>query len=186
MIVSRVALGLVLFGLIASGHVGHAQEQVFGREVVEPGIQFTFLVAPQDDVAPSTQHLSAEATDLHLEVLAGWTAEASDAVGAPEGGFVPYLHLFARIENEQSGRATTARLVPHVNRSDNFHYARNVTLPGAPDDSYTITFEVHPPEQFELSYHSDWQEAYGTPLFEPQRFTYEGRQVAEIVQATRE
>lgn len=188
MVMTRVSpvLILSLLGLVLSGQCVHAQEQVFGEEVVKPGIQFTFLVAPQDDVAPSAQHLAAGPTDLHLEVLAGWTEEVSDAVGAPAGGFVPYLHLFARIENERSGDVATASLVPHINRSDNLHYARNVTLPGAADDPYTITFEVHPPQQFELAYHADWQAAYGTPLFEPQRFTYEERRMEEIVQATRE
>lgn len=175
---------LLGIGLQVSG--AHAQEQVLGTEVVEPGIEFTFLAAPQDEVTPQGQNLSAVATDLHLEVLAEWAAGASDKAGAVEGGFVPYLNLFAQVENEATGRITEVSLIPHINRSDNMHYARNITLPGDPDGSYTVRFFVHPPEQFELAYHSDWEKAYGTPLFQPQTFTYEGVRLAEVVAATRE
>jgi len=164
----------------------HAQEKVFGSEVVEPGIEFTFIAAPKDDVQPQAQNLAEDRTDIHLEVLAAWTAEASDAVGAPAGGFVPYLHLFAEVTNERTGQTKKVSLVPHINLSDNAHYARNIALPGAPDDPYTVIFSVNPPGEYELATHRDWREQYGNRLLEPMTVTYEELQLAEVAAATRE
>jgi len=180
----RVLLSLVVAGLLLATPV-HAQEKVFGEEVLGPGVKITFLVAPSGDVEPKAQNLSESRSDLHLEVLAGWTEAASDEVGAPAGGFVPYLRLFATVTNEETGRVTKSTLVPHVNQTDNFHYARNIALPGAPDDPYTVVFEVQPPQTFELATHSDWRSAYGNRLFPPATVTYRNLQLDEIVRASR-
>jgi len=181
----RTTLFVLAVGLLAQIQPVHAQEQVFGEKVVEPGVKFTFIAAPKDAVKPTAKHLAENQTDIHLEVLAGWTEEASSEVGAPAGGFVPYVHLFAHVKNEETGQVQKVSLVPHINRSDNAHYARNVALPGAPDDPYTVTFSVNPPSQFELATHRDWREAYGDALFEPTTVTHEGLQLAEVAKATR-
>jgi uncharacterized protein involved in high-affinity Fe2+ transport len=179
-------LALLLFvGAFVHVQSAHAQEKVFGEEVLGPGAKITFLVAPAGDVEPTAQNLSEAQSDLHLEVLSGWTEAASDEVGAPAGGFVPYLRLFATVENEDTGQVKKATLVPHVNQTDNVHYARNIALPGGPDDPYTVVFEVHPPEQFELATHEDWRTAYGNRLFPPATVTYKNLQLGEIVRATR-
>jgi len=176
---------LLLVGTFVHIPSVHAQEQVFGEEVLGPGVKITFLVAPAGDVEPMAQNLTEARSDLHLEVLSGWTEEMSDEVGAPAGGFVPHVRLFATVENESTGEVTKASLVPHVNQSDNFHYARNISLPGAPDDPYTVVFEVHPPQALEVATHSDWRTAYGNRLFPPATVTYKNLQFEEIVQATR-
>jgi hypothetical protein len=75
--------------------------------------------------------------------------------------------------------------VPHINLSDNMHYARNVSLPGAADDRYTVELFVEPPQKLDMSFHRDWREEYGNRLFEAQSFTYTGVQMADIVAATR-
>jgi hypothetical protein len=181
----RSALLALLVGLALQSPTAHAQEQVFGEEVIGPGVKFTFIAAPKDAVQPNAKHLAESQTDIHLEVLAGWTEDVADTVGAPAGGFVPYLHLFARVTNEETGRTQKVSLVPHINLSDNAHYARNVALPGAPDDPYTVTFSVHPPQEFELATHRDWREEYGDSLFEPTTVTYEGLQLAKVAKATR-
>lgn len=186
MSILRLSLTLLVIGLLMPSHSAHAQEQVFGDETVGPGVKLTFIAAPQDAVNPAAKHLSEAETDIHLEVLAGWTEEASSEVGAPAGGFVPYLHIFARVTNEKTGQAQKVSLVPHINRSDNAHYARNVALPGAHDDPYTIEFSVHPPEKFELATHRDWRKAYGETLFDPLTVTYDGVQLSDVAQATRE
>ena len=180
-----VFLSLAIASLMY-GPEAHAQEKMFGTEVVEPGVEFTFLAAPKDDVQPQAQNLAENRTDIHLEVLASWTAEASDAVGAPEGGFVPYLHLFAQVTNERTGQTKKVSLVPHINLSDNAHYARNIALPGASDDPYTVTFSVNPPGEYELATHRDWREQYGNRLLEPTTVTYEELQLAAVAEATRE
>lgn len=181
----RLLLLLFVVGFLTQSPAAQAQEKIFGKEVLGSGVKITFLVAPSGDVEPKAQNLSEARSDLHLEVLAGWTEEASDEVGAPAGSFVPYLHLFATVENEETGQVKKGTLVPHVNQSDNFHYARNIALPGAPDDPYTVVFEVHPPEKFELATHSDWRTAYGNRLFPPATVTYKNLQLGEIVRAAR-
>ena len=181
----RTSLLLLAVGFMMQMSPVQAQEKVFGEEVLGPGVKITFLVAPSGDVEPEPQHLPESRSDLHVEVLAGWTEEASDEVGAPAGGFVPYLHLFATVENEKTGEVKKASLVPHVNQTDNVHYARNIALPGAADDPYTVVFEVHPPQQLELATHRDWRMAYGNRLFPPATVTYKNLQLEEIVRTTR-
>jgi uncharacterized protein involved in high-affinity Fe2+ transport len=181
----RVVLPLVLIGLFLQAGPAQAQEKVFGEEVLGPGVKMTFLVAPAGDVEPTAQNLAESRADLHLEVLAGWTEDASDEVGAPAGGFVPSLRLFATVTNEETGRVTKSTLVPHINRTDNLHYARNMALPGAPNDPYRIVFEVHPPQPFELATHRDWRSAYRARLFPPATVTYLHRQLGAIVRASR-
>ena len=181
----RTFLLALAVGLLAQIQPAHAQEQVFGEEVVGPGVKLTFIAAPKDAVRPGAKHLAENQTDIHLEVLAGWTEKASSKVGAPAGGFVPYLHLFAHVKNEKTGQVQKVSLVPHINLSDNAHYARNVALPGAPDDPYTVTFSVNPPTQFELATHRDWREKHGDTLFEPTTVTYDGLQLEKVAKATR-
>jgi uncharacterized protein involved in high-affinity Fe2+ transport len=182
----RTVLAALVVGLLLCAPDAHAQEKMFGTEVVEPGIEFTFLAAPKDDVDPQAQNLAETQTDIHLEVLATWTAEASASLGAVEGGFVPYLHLFARVTNEETGRTKKVSLVPHINTSDNAHYARNIALPGAADDPFTITFSVNPPGTYELATHHDWRQAVGDQLLEPATVTYDALQLEAVAQATRE
>ncbi len=74
---------------------------------------------------------------------------------APAGGFVPYLHLFATVQTEETGPVKTATLVPHINQSDNVRCARNIALPGDADDPYTVAFKGHPPETPALATHKD-------------------------------
>lgn len=164
-----------------------AQERVLGEEIIEPGIQLTFEAAPQDDVTPYDQNLSEEATDVHLEVLVGWAEDASVDVpeGVTRGGFVGYLQFFATITNEDTGQETKVDFIPHLTLGDAMHYARNISLPGAPDDPYTVTVDVRPPAETEVAFHESWRDAHGTPLFEPQTFTYEGLDLAEVAAATR-
>jgi uncharacterized protein involved in high-affinity Fe2+ transport len=181
----RTTLLIFVLSFVVQLPSAHAQEAVFGEEVVEPGIKFTFIAAPKDAVKPNAKHLAENETDIHLEVLAGWTEGAAEAAGAPVGGFVPYLHLFASVTNEETGQTQKVSLVPHINLSDNAHYARNVALPGAPDDPYTVTFSVNPPQEFELATHRDWRQKYGDSLFEATTVTFEELQLEKVAKATR-
>jgi uncharacterized protein involved in high-affinity Fe2+ transport len=184
-------LGTVLALVLTAGPIGptsaHAQEKVLGEETIEPGIQMTFEAAPQDDVTPYVQNLSEKATDVHLEVLVGWSEDERVDVpeGVTRGGFVGYLQFFATVTNEKTGQKKKVDLIPHVTLGDAMHYARNISLPGAPDDPYTVTVDVRPPAETEVAFHESWREAHGTPLFEAQTFTYEGLDLAEVAAATR-
>jgi hypothetical protein len=164
-----------------------AQERVLGEETIDPGIQLTFEAAPQDDVTPYDQNLSEEATDVHLEVLVGWSEDESVDVpeGVTRGGFVGYLQFFATVTNEETGQEKKVDFIPHLTLGDAMHYARNISLPGDPEDPYTVTVDVRPPEETEVAFHESWRDAHGTPLFEAQTFTYEGLDLAEVAAATR-
>jgi len=165
-----------------------AQERVLGEEVIEPGIQLTFEAAPQDDVTPYDQNLSEEATDVHLEVLVGWSEDPDVDVpeGVTRGGFVGSLQFFATLTNEATGQQKKVDLIPHLTLGDAMHYARNVSLPGDPGGSYTVTMGVRPPSETEMAFHESWREAHGTPLFEARTFTYESLDLADVAAATRE
>jgi len=164
-----------------------AQERVLGEEIIEPGIQLTFEAAPQDDVTPYDQNLLEEATDIHLEVLVGWAEDSNVNVpeGATRGGFVGYLTFFATVTNEETGREKKVDFIPHLTLGDAMHYARNISLPGAPDDPYTVTVNVRPPSETEVAFHESWRDAHGTPLFEAQSFTYEELDLSDVATATR-
>lgn len=161
-----------------------AQELVLGEATVEPGIVLIFEGAVRDHVVPTAQHLSERETDVHIEARANWgTDEASLPDGTPVGGFVGYLLVHAEITNETSGVGTFATLVPHTNLIDSTHYARNIALPGADSDLYTVTFYVNPPDSFSLALHRDWLDGYGDKLFEPKVFVYENVSFADIATA---
>ncbi len=180
-----LALLLTVGGAVPTAAI--AQEAVLGEETVSPGIHLTFEAAPADDVTPYEQNLSEEATDVHLEVLVGWSEDASVDVpdGVTRGGFVGYLEFFATVTNEETGQKKKVPLIPHLTLGDAMHYARNISLPGAPDASYTVTVDVRPPDETDVAFHKSWREAHGTPLFEAQTFTYENLDLADVAAATR-
>lgn len=180
-------IGVALL-MTALAPVANAQERVLGEELLPPGIHLVFEAAPADDVTPYDQNLSEEATDVHLEVLVGWSEDPSVDVpeGVTRGGFIGYLHFFATITNEDTGQEKKVDFIPHVTLGDAMHYARNISLPGSPEDTYTVTVDVRPPRETEVAFHKSWRAAHGTPLFEAQTFTYEGLQLADVVAATRE
>jgi uncharacterized protein involved in high-affinity Fe2+ transport len=179
-----VALGLLTLGL-ASPAI--AQEAILGEETIEPGIDLVFEAAPKDDVTPYAQNLAESKTDVHIEVLTSWSEDPNVEVpeGATRGGFVGYLHFFATVTNEQTGQTKKVELIPHVTLGDAMHYARNMSLPGSPNDTYTVAFDVRPPEATELAFHKSWRDAHGSPLFQPQTFTYTGLNLADVAAATR-
>ena len=185
----RFVAAILALGLLALGGIqpAEAQERVLGEETIEPGIHLVFEAAPKDDVTPYEQNLAESKTDIHLEVLTTWSEEPSVEVpeGVQRGGFVGYLHFFATITNETTGQTEKVELIPHVTLGDAMHYARNVSLPGSPDDPYTVTVDVQPPGERELAFHESWREAHGQPLFEATSFTYEGLDLAEVAAATR-
>ena len=74
-------------------------------------------------------------------------------------------------------------LSPHLNLSDNFHYAQNIKLPGSIDDTYEITFEIYLPKDT-LGIHYDWKNSIGS--FLPiNKFTYKNLNFKKISLMTR-
>ncbi len=134
-----------------------AQELVIGEERVEPGIVLIFEGAIKDVVVPESNNLSIDQTNVHIEARVNWDS-TNIPDGTPPGGFVPYLKISSIIFNENTGLKTFIDLTPHINMIDNFHYARNISLPGEVDDLYTVEFKINAPHEFDLAFHKDWLE----------------------------
>lgn len=121
-------------------------------------------------------------THVHIEARVNWD-ESGIPPGTPPGGFVPYLNVHAMIHNEVTQQSRYVSLLPHINLIDNFHYARNIQLPGDEGDPYTVLFYINPPDQFALARHRDWLNHYGGRLMQPRVFIYRDVDFLEIVTA---
>ena len=145
-----------------------ALELVIGEERLEPGLVFIFEGAIKDHVQPAgLLHLKEHETHVHIEARANW-----DTKNTPKG-------------TQKTGLSTFIDVVPHINLVDNFHYARNITLPGSIDDKYTVTFNIIPPAHTELAIHRDWLNTYGKNLSKEQSYTYKDVDFSDIARATR-
>ena len=161
-----------------------ASELIIGEEKVDPGIVFVFEGAVKDNIYPSSFHLPESQTDVHIEARVNWDNEKIPE-GAVSGGFIPYMHITALVQNSKTGFKTFVDLKPHINLIDNFHYARNITLPGDIDDLYSVKFSVLPPSQIDLALHKDWLDNYGESLTSGCDFTYKNIYFGDICRATR-
>ena len=159
-------------------------ELVIGEERVEPGIVFIFEGAIKDHVMPTNMHLAENETHVHIEARVNWDSK-NVPKGTPKMGFVPYLYINAKVINEKTGLSTFIDLVPHINLVDNFHYARNMSLPGKIDDLYTVIFNVIPPTNMDLSLHKDWSINYNNSLFKQTSFKYKSVDFKEIAESSR-
>ena len=162
----------------------NAQELIIGEERIEPGLLFIFEGAIKDHVSPSSLHLEEKQTNVHIEARVNCDT-INIPKGAPSGGFIPYLHITAQIINEKTGLSTFIDLLAHINLIDNFHYARNISLPGKIDDLYTVKFSIVPPTNIELALHNDWNKKYGNSLFKNSKFTYKKVDFEDIAKASR-
>ena len=175
---------IVYFLLILNLNFSFSQELIIGEETVDPGIVFIFEGAVKDHVMPNGMHLKEAQTNIHIEDRVNWDTK-NIPNGTPAGGFVAYLHITAMVTNEKTGLSTFIDLVPHINLIDNFHYARNISLPGSIDDLYTVIFNVIPPTNMNLSLHKDWLDNYGNKLFDQTSFKYKSVNFKEIAESSR-
>jgi uncharacterized protein involved in high-affinity Fe2+ transport len=177
----------IIFGIVSIltfTLYSNAQELIIGKERVEPGLLFIFEGAIKDHVSPNSLHLEEKQTNVHIEARVNWD-KINIPKGAPSGGFIPYLHITAQIINEKTGLSTFIDLLAHINLIDNFHYARNISLPGKIDDLYTVKFSIVPPTNIELALHNDWNITYGNSLFKNSKFTYKKVDFEDIAKASR-
>ena len=171
---------LIIFGL----NVSYSQELIIGEETVKPGIVFIFEGAVKDHVMPEGMHLKENQTNIHIEARVNWDTNDIPE-GTPPGGFVAYLHITAKVTNQNSGMSTFIDLLPHINLVDNYHYARNISLPGNADDLYLVEFNILPPTHIDLSLHKDWLDNYGNELMKNQYFKYSNVDFKEIANSSR-
>ena len=162
----------------------NSSELIIGEEKVDPGIVFIFEGAVKDRIYPSSFHLPESQTDVHIEALVNWDNEKIPE-GAVPGGFIPYMHITALVKNSKTGLKTFVDLKPHINLIDNFHYARNISLPGSIKDRYDIEFKILPPSNIELALHNDWYEEYGKNLLNKYTFNYKRVNFEQIAKTSR-
>ena len=87
--------------------------------------------------------------------------------------------------NESSGLQTFVDLKPHINLIDNFHYARNISLPGLTNDLYSVQFNISGPTEFDVALHKDWFNKFGEQIISNHVFNYKGINFKEIAEANR-
>ena len=169
---------------ISLQNLSYSQELVIGEERVKPGIIFIFEGAIKDHIIPEEMHLKENVSNIHIEARVNWDNKDIPE-GTPAGGFVPYLSINAKIINTKTGLSTFIDLVPHINLIDNFHYARNIALPGKVDDRYDIEFNILGPTVKELALHKDWFEKYGPDFLDSVKFSYTNVDFEKIANASR-
>ena len=175
---------ILYFLLILNLNFSFSQELIIGEETVNPGIVFIFEGAVKDHVMPEGMHLKETQTNIHIEARVNWDTDDIPE-GTPPGGFVAYLHITAKVTNQNSGMSTFIDLIPHINLVDNYHYARNISLPGNADDLYLVEFNILPPTHIDLSLHKDWLDNYGNKLMKNQYFKYSNVDFEEITNSSR-
>ena len=161
-----------------------SQELIIGEERVKPGIVFIFEGAIKDKVYPENYNLAEELTDVHIEARVNWDIQ-NIPEGTPAGGFIPYLKINAVVTNQRTYLKTYVDLIPHINLVDNFHYARNISLPGNIDDKYEVVFFINNPSKFDLSFHKDWLDNYSESLIKDKVFKYSDISFSEIAKLSR-
>ena len=175
-------LTAILFLVISNSLI--SQELIIGEERVNPGIVFIFEGAIKDIVYPENYNLAEELTDIHIEARVNWDTQ-NIPEGTPAGGFIPYLKINAVVTNQRTDLKTYVDLIPHINLVDNFHYARNISLPGNIDDKYEVEFFINNPSKFDLSFHKDWLDNYSESLIEDKVFKYLDISFSEIAKQSR-
>ena len=177
---------LFLFVLISNVSLSQNSkpELIIGEETKAPGIVFVFEGAIKDHIMPQNMHLMENKTNVHIEARVNWDSE-NIPKGTPAGGFVPYLHITANVTNQKTGLSTFIDLLPHINLVDNFHYARNISLPGDINELYSVEFNVTAPTHIELALHKDWVDKYGQKVFESFSFSYKDIDFKEIAESSR-
>tara|TARA_B100001029_G_C15060061_1_gene457640 strand:- start:280 stop:828 length:549 start_codon:yes stop_codon:yes gene_type:complete len=180
----RIQVIYFLFFTTLFSSIINSQELVIGKEKLNPGITVVFEGAIKDQIYPPKINLEVDNTDVHIEARINWD-NSNRPKGASVGGFIPYLNLNAKITNQKTGRNILVDLIPHINLNDNFHYARNISLPGNIDNLYNIEFTIKPPEKLDLSFHLDWSKKYGNKLIDEHNFKYNNINFYEVAKAIR-
>jgi len=174
---------ILFFSWLLPFNVFALPEMIIGEATIDPGIHLIFECGIKDDIAPYAVFLSESEADVHIEMLANWTENAPK--GSTPGGHVAYLIVSLVIKNEITNTSATVNLVPHLNLSDNLHYAQNIKLPGKIDDKYTLKFVIEPPMKGSLGMHYDWRQQVGKMLSSGGSFTFDGLDFSKIAMATR-
>jgi len=173
----------LFFFIIFLNSILNAEEMIIGEEKIDPGIDLIFEGAIKDNIFPEEFYLSEKKSDIHIEALATWANDGP--VGSVEGGFVPYLEIKVKIINQKTLKSVSYDLVPHINLTDNFHYASNIKLPGKQDDFFEVIFDIKPPSNGRLGYHYDWRESVNKNLISKKTFIYKDQNFSKWASLSR-
>ena len=168
--------------MVISTHA-FSDEMIIGKEKIPPGINLIFEGAIKDHIEPKEFYLQEKDSDIHIEALVTWSSDGPE--GSLEGGFIPYLNIKARIINQRTQEEGIYNLIPHLNISDNFHYANNIKLPGKIYDLYSVSFIISPPEKGDVGFHYDWREKVNKNLISKKIFTYKNQNFETQASLTR-
>lgn len=160
-----------------------SNEMIIGMEKISPGINLVFEGAIKDNIEPKEFYLQEKDSDIHIEALVTWSSDGPK--GSTEGGFIPYLNIKVRILNQRTQEEGIYKLTPHLNMSDNFHYANNLKLPGKINDLYNISFIISPPKKGDIGFHYDWREKVNKNLISKKIFTYKDQNFFIIASSKR-
>ena len=158
-------------------------EMVIGAAEMAPGIDLIFEGGIKDEITPQNLYLTESETDVHLELLANWSDKAPR--GAPIGGHVAYLDVEAMIRNEKTGAYNSVKLTPHLNMSDNLHYAQNIKLPGNTNEKYTVRFIIKSPIPGTIGMHYDWLNEVSDVISSGGNFTFTNLNFEEVANSSR-
>jgi len=89
------------------------------------------------------------------------------------------------IRNEKTGAYDSVNLTPHLNMSDNIHYAQNIKLPGAVNDKYTVRFVIKSPKLGVIGMHFDWRNEVSDVISSGGTFTFTNLNFKEIANSKR-
>ena len=180
---SKILNTILLMSWFLSSKLLALPEMIIGEATIDPGIHLIFECGIKDNIAPNAVFLAEHETDVHIEMLANWSENAP--IGSVPGGHVAYLKASVLIKNETTNTSVTVNLVPHLNLTDNLHYAQNIKLPGKIDDQYTLKFIIEPPVNGSLGMHYDWRQEVGELLSSGGSFTFDSLDFSKIAIATR-
>lgn len=179
-------LFLIITILILIQSKAHAIELIIGEEKEKPGIVYIFEGAVKDTVhGKNINNLKENQTNIHIEARINWDNNKHKIPkGATPNGFIPYINVAAKITNQKTKISSFIDLLPHLNLIDNYHYARNITLPGDIKDKYTVEFYIKPSNE-KIIFHNDWYKKYNSTLTKQQYYKYKNIDFEQISRASR-
>ena len=162
---------LFIFLLFSSSLYSYGEELIIDEKDFG-NFNFVFEAAPKDKVFSqgNLKNLRESETDIHIEALVTWR-DNINIEGQIPNSHIPYLDIKAEIINEKTNESVRIDLIPHINLTDGYHYARNIKLPGSAMDPFTVNFSIKSKKD-SLTYHNDWKSKYGLPVMIDKDFSY--------------
>jgi uncharacterized protein involved in high-affinity Fe2+ transport len=157
---------LKIFGILALivGIAAYAyafKEYPIGEEKTLNKMKIAAVYLQPIDMEPRGLDLPASQADIHLEADIHATKGNPNGFGA--GEWIPYLTITYKLQNLDTGKTLTGKLMPMVAK-DGPHYGANIKMPGT--GNYKLIYTIEPPSKQGFGRHSDKDTGVGK-WFEP-------------------